>query len=402
MEREDNRKNILVINDYGLSGEGGAENRIRTLIGELKKRNYFNEVHILHLKKHVQPNMEGLSFHPLSENKYSDYKLVLEIIEKHSIDIVQAHNLLEVYPLVLLAAKRKKKPVVWFVHDFWALCGLRTFINPHNTEDNVICEKTSFMKCSRCLGIRGYLRQKLCAYLMDLTVDAAVLPGSFIEKIFKNNNFLTKKIKIVYPWIRYEELAAPESAVKRQNYDILFVGSLASYKGAWQAVLALGGVLKFFPEARLKIIGPDQETASPHRKKIEDLAGREGVLQKIDFLGYMGKDELMMRYKQAGVLVFSSDWAEIFGQVWAEALFFGCPVIASDIGGPGEFLGDYGILYPRKDYVKLAQAICQVFSERKVYLDKAQAGGKFIAENFNINRASRNMIKVYEEVLTRK
>lgn len=399
MELEDSKKNILIINDYGIQGSGGTENRIKTLIAELKKRKYFNSIHVLHPEKHVQPALEGVFFHPLkNDNKYLTYKTTLNIIEKHKIDIVQAHNLMAIYPVVMLAAKAKKIPIVWFVHDFWALCGLRTLINACDTQNNSLCEKTSFFKCVKCLGLKGYIRQRISTYLMGLT-DVAVLPGKFIEKIFNENNFLTQKMKIVFPWIRYEPTIELDSSIKKENYTILFVGALVEYKGAWQPVKALKYILKSFPEAELKIIGTDQEKESPFRKNIEELAVKEGVLDKIHFLGYMTKDELMKEYQKSTVLVFSSDWVEIFGQVWAEALFFGSPVVASNLGGPSEFLNNFGILYPAKDYIKLAEAVKEIFADKEIYFNKAREGRKFVAENFNINRAADNMIKIYKELI---
>ena len=67
---------------------------------------------------------------------------------------------------------------------------------------------------------------------------------------------------------------------------------------------------------------------------------------------------------RASVFVLSSAW-EGFGNVIAEALACGCPVVSTDCpSGPAEILehGKYGPLVPVGDDVSLADAIFAVLS----------------------------------------
>jgi len=67
---------------------------------------------------------------------------------------------------------------------------------------------------------------------------------------------------------------------------------------------------------------------------------------------------------RAAVFVLSSAW-EGFGNVIAEALACGCPVVSTDCpSGPAEILehGKYGPLVPVGDDAALAEAICAVLN----------------------------------------
>jgi glycosyltransferase involved in cell wall biosynthesis len=72
--------------------------------------------------------------------------------------------------------------------------------------------------------------------------------------------------------------------------------------------------------------------------------------------GALTRAELDATYAEADLLVLASR-AETYGMVVTEALARGVPVVASDVGGVREALGDGGVLVPPGDAEALADAL---------------------------------------------
>ena len=92
----------------------------------------------------------------------------------------------------------------------------------------------------------------------------------------------------------------------------------------------------------------------------EFAAGIEGVR----LTGPMTRAELDATYAEADLLVLASR-AETYGMVVTEALARGVPVVASDVGGVREALGDGGVLVPPGDTAALAAALRRWLTDRE-------------------------------------
>jgi glycosyltransferase involved in cell wall biosynthesis len=83
-----------------------------------------------------------------------------------------------------------------------------------------------------------------------------------------------------------------------------------------------------------------------------------GLGDTVRLTGPLGPAELDATYAAADLLVLASR-AETYGMVVTEALARGLPVVASDVGGVREALGDGGMLVPPGDPDALADALRQ-------------------------------------------
>ena len=77
---------------------------------------------------------------------------------------------------------------------------------------------------------------------------------------------------------------------------------------------------------------------------------------RVEFTGPRTGPELERAYAAADLLVLPSH-AETYGMVVTEALARGVPVVATDVGGVSEALGDGGLLVPPGDPAALAAAL---------------------------------------------
>lgn len=86
--------------------------------------------------------------------------------------------------------------------------------------------------------------------------------------------------------------------------------------------------------------------------ELTTLAQSLGVLERIDFSGQLSGIQLVQAFEKADVLLLPSEH-EALPSVISEALLTGLPVIASDVGGIPEQVGDAGILVPPDRQVPL-------------------------------------------------
>jgi glycosyltransferase involved in cell wall biosynthesis len=108
--------------------------------------------------------------------------------------------------------------------------------------------------------------------------------------------------------------------------ELLVVGRQIPYKGGVLAVRTLAAVRH--PEAHLTFIG-----GGPERKRIERVARRLGVADRISFPGRMPRDQVIQRMGRAAALLHPALHDDSPLTV-CEALSVGTPVVALEVGGP--------------------------------------------------------------------
>jgi glycosyltransferase involved in cell wall biosynthesis len=165
------------------------------------------------------------------------------------------------------------------------------------------------------------------------------------------------------------------------------------YLGRFHPDKDVGTLLKAFarvthPEARL-VLGGD----SVERPQYEAMAQELGIAERVQFVGYM-KDPTPL-FAQARVLV-SSSLRESFGNVVAEALVHGLPVVSTATAGPSEILefGRYGTLVPIGDVEVMARAIEAALATPGDPAPRIAHGS-----SFSIPVASDHYLAVMEDVI---
>ena len=135
----------------------------------------------------------------------------------------------------------------------------------------------------------------------------------------------------------------------------------------------------------------------PLRTGLEALARELGVSDVLDLAGYVANPYPAMA--RADVYVLSSR-SEGFGNVLAEALALGVPIVATDCPhGPGEILdrGRYGMLVPPGDPDALAAAIGRMLDDRQAARTFADAGPTR-AREFTAERSGAGYVKLLHDL----
>ena len=155
------------------------------------------------------------------------------------------------------------------------------------------------------------------------------------------------------PVHKYDGFIDP-AAIKRRygigplDPTVLFSGRLSLQKAPDLLLEAVPGLLRYYPHAKFVFAGDGHLRAG-----LENRARQLGVTHATRFLGYRRGGELIELYKACDVVCLPSR-NEPFGISALEGWAAGKPVVASQVGGPNEFIWHNvtGLkIYPQADSV---------------------------------------------------
>lgn len=143
------------------------------------------------------------------------------------------------------------------------------------------------------------------------------------------------RLDITRPGVSVAEFPSLAAAPERPwRWRLLWPGRVTQEKGAQTAIKALA----LLPEqAVLEIVGPVEPA---YRRSLLEMAAALGVADQLTF-SLASHQNMRAHYQRADVTLFTSMIEhEAFGLVPLEAMASGCPVVATCIGGSGEYCLD--------------------------------------------------------------
>ena len=175
----------------------------------------------------------------------------------------------------------------------------------------------------------------------------------------------------------------------------LFIGRLVDWKALDIAVEAIGKV----NGATLDVIGD-----GPMRASWQKLVTDRGLNSRIRFLGWASQADCARRVSTSCALVLPSLY-ECGGAVVLEAMAMGRPVIATDWGGPHDYLDKTcGILVPptgRTELIEGFSSAMQRFMDAPAEAHAlGKAGRKRVVECFDWEKKIDALLEIYQSALT--
>lgn len=144
---------------------------------------------------------------------------------------------------------------------------------------------------------------------------------------------------------------------------IVAAGRLHPVKGFDVLVEAFARVNRQHPEARLCIYGEGEQR--PH---LEARVAALGLGDAVSLPGWASREQLRDAYARAAVVAVPSR-SEGFGNVAAEALATGAPVVASAVGGLPHVVHDPAYLVAPQDPTALAAKLALIFEQSQAQPD---------------------------------
>lgn len=191
------------------------------------------------------------------------------------------------------------------------------------------------------------------------------------------------RVRVVYPGV-----AEDYCTLDRQGGDgrtILVVGTVERRKN----LQFLIETLPRLPEARIVSVGP----ATPYQDECEGRAAELNVSGRVEFRGYVPREELLALYATCAVVAMPSRY-EGFGYGAAQALCAGTPVLVSDCASLPEIVDGDAAILPIDDVASwidaLRSGLCGEADER------ARNARARAIERFAWPKSANNMIDVYD------
>jgi glycosyltransferase involved in cell wall biosynthesis len=203
----------------------------------------------------------------------------------------------------------------------------------------------------------------------------------------------------------WQRTDAPDRCRDGDVVHFLFMGRLVDWKAVDLLIEAFGAVLAHAP-ARLTVIGD-----GPQRAPLEALCRDRGLLAadeagsgKVFFAGWRSQQDCALLLRQADALVLPS-LMECGGAVVLEAMATGLPVIATDWGGPADYIdASCGILVQPSSRTamveQLAVAMTRLIEAPELRARLGATGYRKVIREFDWNVKIDRMLEVYRSALS--
>ena len=182
---------------------------------------------------------------------------------------------------------------------------------------------------------------------------------------------------------------------------LVTVARLQQHKGMDTVIAALPAILARAPDVRYAVAG-----TGPDRERLEKLANKLGLGDRVRFLGGVSDRELPALYNLASVYVGASRRAERlgvegFGIALVEASACGRPVVAGNSGGIPDAVrdGETGFLVPPEEPAAFADAICRLLADPAAAQRMGQNGRRAVETYFNWDRVVRDLREIESQVV---
>jgi glycosyltransferase involved in cell wall biosynthesis len=186
---------------------------------------------------------------------------------------------------------------------------------------------------------------------------------------------------------------------------LLQLSRIVPRKGVDNGIRGFARLFKHYGiESRLLIVGGESQglnhPTSPEIRRLMDIAKKEGVFEKVSFLGKRGRDEVRLYYNASDVFV-STPWYEPFGITPIEAMACGTPVVGSNVGGIKFSVvdGETGFLVSPNDPKALAEKLAFLCTHPRERTRMGIRAIKRANRLFTWQRVTERIAATYEETL---
>jgi len=138
-----------------------------------------------------------------------------------------------------------------------------------------------------------------------------------------------------------------------------------------------------------------------YEEQIRSRAQRGPLAERVRFAGFV--DDVPSLLRDLDIIVHPSVEPEGFGQIVAEAMMAGKPVVVSAAGGSAELVEDgvTGRLVPPGDAGALADAIAELLASPTKAAEMGRRARQVALERYDIRKTTGAIEEVYERVLAR-
>lgn len=304
-------------------------------------------------------------------------ELACAALARSAIDVVHAHR---VEDPAWIAALARHFPVLWSIHDHRPFCPGANRLR----RDGDACVRVAGPGCAmegvrgRCAGLPRWplaTGRRVAAWSRTRAALVGrrplVVASAFVRDVAVGQGIAARDVVVLpYP-VEVPPEAEPSTPA---GGAVLFVGRFVEPD---KGLALLTDVLGRLPPTTRAVIAGE----GPARPWLEARLAAGGLRERVEMVGWLDRAALAEHLNHAAMLVMTSAWPEPSGLAGLEALAHGRPVVATDVGGIGEWLADgvVGCRVPAGDSVTMADRIRALLGDRARREAMGRAGRAWVA-----------------------
>jgi glycosyltransferase involved in cell wall biosynthesis len=385
--------NLLIHSHYFAPSVGGVESIVLSLangISELRTVNGDREFHVTVVTE-------------TAAGSYGDGALPFRIIRRPGtfelLRLIRASDVIHVAGPALLPmflAWMLRKRFIVEHHGYQAICPNGILLHQ---PDRSICpgyfQAGRYGKCFKCLqsefsGGWAAAKRLLLMFPRNWLARAASLNLAITNHVRERHKL--PHTNVLYYGIE-DPLPNPGPLVSPKKLCIAYVGRLVPEKGI-PVLLEAGRILQTEgPNFEIRLIGDGSE-----RPKLENIIRTEKLESCTTITGFLTGPRLANALQDVTIVVMPSVWEETAGLAAIEQMMRGRMVIAADIGGLSEVVGDTGLKFIPGNATSLANCLRSVMENPALIESYGQKARKRALEVFQRSRMIAEHSQIYRQV----
>jgi Glycosyltransferase len=354
---------------------------------------------------------DGLNGFHLSGNWGNEMKVkdleelkhtIASLVQQYTIDVVGIHNVFDSDIADYLTTIR---PVVKFSHSPVIVCPGK---DKYWRYSKIPCSKPYGLHCFWHVYTQGcsnrhprriwkdwhFVRKEL--QRARNTYHKVIVMSEYNKQRLLELGVSSGKV-VVNPYFTKEVTVKPLRGNISEITRLLFIGRIIEGKGVSEMVDAVQEVLLNHDDVLLDIIG-DGLQFQAIKQKIERL----GLSNKIKMHGWLSREKIDEFLANCHLVIFPSTYPESFGIVGIEAMMYGKPVVAFDVGGVSTWLkhGETGVLIPPGDLKALGDAVEMLITDNARYLAMSHMSRELALAKYTAGSHMKALLQTFKEAAT--
>jgi glycosyltransferase involved in cell wall biosynthesis len=384
--------NLLIYSHYFAPSVGGVETIVQSLaagLAELRTLNGDREFNVTVVTE-------------TPAGSHDDSKFQFRVVRRPGVarlwQLVRASDVIHAagpafLPMFLAWLSRKRFVVEH--HGYQATCPNGLFVHQ---PDRTICP--GYFQAGRYGECFGCLRSEFSSGMTAAKLLAFMFPRHWLSRAAATNIAVTSHVdrrqKLPHTTVVYHGIEAPlpgpGHSAPSKKLRIAYVGRLVPEKGI-PVLLEAAKILKAEGhDFEIRIVGDGSE-----RPKLQELIQHEKLDACTSITGFLTGEAFAHALRDVSVMVMPSTWEETAGLAAIEQMMRGRLVIAADIGGLAEVLGDTGLKFAPGNAVSLANCLRSVIENPGLIDSYGQNSRSRALRFFQVSKMVTEHSRIYRD-----
>lgn len=241
--------------------------------------------------------------------------------------------------------------------------------------------------------------------IMDIIVVNSTMDMDYLLSINPN---ISEKIRVLHNAIDPDFFETVTNTASYRNSEdkikgiissnskiVLFVGRLIKRKGIEWLIKAMNSIVNVLKRTDVLciIVGEGEDYSY-----FEVLVNELNLGDYVYFTRSVSNEDLIYLYRNADIFVLPS-LSEVCPTVALEAMYFGLPVVATDIPGVKDHFKEVALLVPSKNEDRLAEAIVKMLDDKEFAEHLSTTGEELVKRKYTWDVVAKEYEKIYAELL---